>query len=69
MEQITVCGLVIVVFGLWAEFEPAVKAAVKMIRTSAFMKDVFTHTAVRQPVSMSRMPTCLAKLSHYREGV
>lgn len=65
MEPITVCGLVIVVFGLWVEYEPAVKAVVKMIRDSKFIKDVFTNTAVRQPVSMSRMPICLAKLSHY----
>lgn len=69
MELITVCGLVIVVFGLWVEFEPAVTAVVKMIRNGRFIKDVFTNTAVRQPVYMSKMPTCLAKLSHYREGV
>jgi hypothetical protein len=69
MELITVCGLVIVVFGLWVEFGPAVKAVVKMIRNSKFIKDVFTNTTVRQPACMSRMPTCLAKLSPYREGV
>ena len=65
MEPITLCGLVIVVFGFWVEFEPAVKAVVKMIRKSRFNKDVFTHKAVQHPVYMSRIPICLAKLSHY----
>jgi len=60
MELITLCGLVIVVFGLWVEFELAVKAVVKMIRN---------NKAVRHPVYMRRMPICLAKLPHYRESV
>ena len=60
MELITLCGLVIVVFGLWVEFELAVKAVVKMIRN---------NKAVQHPVYMSRMPICLAKLPHYRESV
>ena len=59
MELITLCGLVIVVFGLWVEFELAVKRVVKMIRS---------YKAVQHPVCMSRMPICLAKLSHYRES-
>jgi len=65
MELITLCGLVIVVFGLWVEFELAVKVVVKMIRNSKFIKDDFTKAAVRHPVYMSRMPICLAKLPHY----
>lgn len=69
MELITLCGLVIVVFGLWVEFELAVKAIVKMIRSSRFFKDAFTNKEVQHPVSMSRLPICLAKLSHYGEGV
>jgi hypothetical protein len=60
MELITLCGLVIVVFGLWVEFELAVKAVVKMIRN---------NKAVQHPVYMSRMPICLAKLPRYRESV
>ena len=65
MELITLCGLVIVVFGFWVEFELAVKAVVKMIRNSRFIKDDFTNTAVQHPVYMSRMPICLAKLSQH----
>lgn len=69
MELITLCGLVIVVFGLWVEFDLAVKAVVKMIRNSRFIKDDFTSKAVQRPVYMSRMPICLAKLPAYRQGV
>jgi len=69
MELITLCGLVIVVFGLWVEFELAVKVVVKMIRNSKLMKDDFTNTAVQHPVYMRRMPICLASSHHYREGV
>lgn len=65
MEPITLCGLVIVVFGLWVEFEPAVKVVVKTIRKSRFFKDVYAHSAVRNPVYVSRRPLCLAKPSHY----
>ena len=69
MELITLCGLVIVVFGLWVEFKLAVKAVVKMIRNSRFMKDDFKNTAVQRPAYMSRMPICLANLPSYRQGV
>jgi len=69
MELITLCGLVIVVFGLWVEFELAVKAVVKMIRNSKFIKVGFANTAVQHPDYMSRMPICLAKLPAYRQGV
>lgn len=68
MELITLCGLAIVAFGLWVELELAAKRIVKMIRNSRFMKDG-TNTPVRQPVLMVRMPMCLAKLPHYRNGV
>ena len=66
MELITLCGSVIVVFGLWVELEPAVKAVVKMIRNSRFTKDDFTNAAVQPPLYMGRMPICLAKLSPSR---
>jgi len=65
MELITLCGLVIVIFGLWVEFELAVKTVVKIIRNCKFVKDGFTNKAVRHPVYMSRMPVCLADLSQH----
>ena len=65
MEPITLCGLVIVAFGLWVEFEPAVKAIIKTIRRNKLFKDGFGSSAVQPPVYQRRMPTCLAKQSHY----
>lgn len=65
MEPITLCGLVIVVFGLWVEFEPAVRAFVKKTRTSKYLKGVYTNSAVRHPAYVGKMPICLAKTSHY----
>jgi hypothetical protein len=64
MELITLCGLVVVVFGLWVEFDLAVKAVTKIIRNSK-LKDVFANSAVRNPVYVGRMSICLAKPSHY----
>ena len=56
MEPITLCGLVIVVFGLWVEFEPAARAVVKVIRTSRFFKGIYANSAVQNPVYVSRRP-------------
>jgi hypothetical protein len=68
MELITLCGLVIVVFGLWVEFELALKAVVKMMRNCRRIKDDFAKKAVQHPVYMTRMPVCLTNLSNYSEG-
>jgi hypothetical protein len=65
MEPITLCGLVIVAFGLWVEFEPAVRRVVKTIRKNRFFTGVHAHSAVRNPVYVGRLPICLAKPSHY----
>ena len=60
MEPITLCGLVIVMFGLWVEFEPAVKTVVKAIRNSRLYKEVFSQPRV-QSAYEGRMPVCFAK--------
>jgi hypothetical protein len=39
MEPITLCGLVIVAFGLWIEFEPIVRLAEKAIYSSRLFKN------------------------------
>lgn len=65
MEPITLCGLVIVAFGLWVEFEPAVMAVVKKIHKSKFFNEVILHTPVEIPVYARRMPICVAKISHH----
>lgn len=68
MEPIALCGLVIVLFGLWVEFELAVKAVGKMIRKCRFIRDDFKNKAQQRPAYMSRMPVCLANLPSYRQG-
>ena len=65
MEAITLCGLVIVVFGLWVEVEPAVRAGVALVRKSRRFTVSSSYSPVRKPVYVSRMPICLAKLSHH----
>ena len=64
MEPITLCGLVIVLFGLWVEFEPAVRTVVKMICRSTLFKEVDSHSTVQRPAYVSKMPICLAKTFH-----
>jgi len=61
MEPITLCGLVIVMFGLWVEFEPAVKKVVKMICNSRFLKVFFSNSNVQMPVYVRRTSICATK--------
>ena len=65
MEPITLCGAVIVIFGLWIEFEPAVKAVVRVIRKSKLFISIISQSAVQRPVYVNRMPICFAKAHHY----
>jgi hypothetical protein len=64
MEPITLCGLVIVMFGLWVEIEPAVRRFAKMIRRCTLFKEVISNSTVQRPVYVSKMPICLAKGFH-----
>ena len=64
MEPITLCGLVIVAFGLWVEIEPAVMAIVRKISKSKIFTTVISTPAVQRPVYVRRMPICLAKTFH-----
>jgi len=61
MEPITLCGLVIVIFGLWVEFEPVVMAVVKMICKSRFYKVIMSQSTAQKPVCVRRIPACVAK--------
>lgn len=65
MEPITLCGAVIVMFGLWVEFEPATKAIIKMISKVNCIAEFVSNSTVRKPVYASRMPICLAKAYRY----
>lgn len=60
MEPITLCGLVIVMLGLWVEFEPAVMTVLRAIRNSRIYKEVFSQPRV-QSAYEGRIPVCFAK--------
>jgi len=64
MEPITLCGAVIVMFGLWVEFEPTLLAIAKVICKCKFFKEATLQSSVRKPVYVNRMPICLAKGFH-----
>jgi hypothetical protein len=61
MEPITLCGLIIVMFGLWVEFESVVRAVVRVIYKSKLFAEVISHSTVQRPVYVRRMPICVAK--------
>lgn len=61
MEPITLCGAVILVFGLWIEFEPKIKAAVKAVRSTTLFTEA---TKVPRPACVEKMPICFAKTTH-----
>lgn len=62
MEPITLCGLVIVMFGLWVEFEPAINVVVRTFSKNRLLTGIISNQPVRKPVYVSRMPICLAKV-------
>jgi hypothetical protein len=65
MEPITLCGAVIVMFGLWVEFEPAVKAIIRVVCRTRLVAEMMSHSTVQRPAYVRRMPICVAKTSHY----
>jgi hypothetical protein len=65
MEPITLCGAVIVLFGLWVEFEPRVVAVVRWISEIKFFAEIFPQSTARRPVYVRKLPICLAKTFHY----
>jgi len=56
MEPITLCGAVILMFGLWVEFEAELRAVKKMICTSKLFKAATSHSTGRRPAYVRRMP-------------
>jgi hypothetical protein len=65
MEPITLCGAVIVMFGLWVEFEPALRAVARTLCKSKLIAEIISQSTVQGPVYVRRMPICVAKTSHY----
>ena len=63
MEPITLCGLIIVLFGLWVEFEPAIMRVVSAIRRSR-LYTALTAQPAQQPVYGRRLPLGAARTSH-----
>ncbi len=64
MEPIVLCGLLIVLFGLWVELESAVRVFVKTVYKSRLFSGATSKSAAQKPVYVSRMPICLAKAFH-----
>ncbi len=65
MEPITLCGAVIVMFGLWVEFEPALRAVTRTICKSRFIAEIISQSTIERPTYVRRMPICVAKTSQY----
>lgn len=65
MEPITLCGLVIVCFGLWVEFEPVVNRVRKTVCGNRFFKELRFGATAQKTVYLRRMPICLAKGFQY----
>lgn len=65
MEPITLCGAVIVMFGLWVEFEPSLKKVARFILNSRLFKEFSAHSRAQRPVYGGRLPICLAKSTNY----
>jgi hypothetical protein len=65
MEPITLCGAIILAFGLWVEFEPKLRVVLRVICNSKFFKEVISKSTVQRPAYVRRMPVCVAKASHY----
>ena len=53
MEPITLCGAVILAFGLWVEIEPLVRRVLKFISNSSFLT-VVPRQSVRRPVYVKK---------------
>ena len=61
MEPITLCGLVIVMFGLWVEFEADFKTVGRVIHKFKLFTGAVSNSEAQKPVYVRRMPICLAK--------
>jgi len=61
MEPITLCGLVIVMFGLWVEFEPGLKSIARAVCKCRLFAGIISPATVQRPVYQGKMPICVAK--------
>lgn len=61
MEPITLCGVVIVVFGLWVEFEPGLHSIARKVCKYKFFNEIISPPTAHRPVDLRKMPICVAK--------
>jgi hypothetical protein len=52
-------------FGLWVEFEPALRGVTRTIRKSRLIAEIISQSTVERPAYVRRMPICVAKTFHY----
>lgn len=50
MEPITLCGAIIVAFGLWVEFEPVIMRVARAISTYSSVKTMTSSITEKQPL-------------------
>ena len=62
MEPITLCGTLIVIFGLWVEFEAPIMAVIRWVSKFMVSGDAIMQSSVQRPVYVGRLPICVAKL-------
>lgn len=55
MEPITLCGVVILVFGLWVELEPTIVKLAKAISNSNIMTALTSSSPVQKPLYVKYM--------------
>jgi hypothetical protein len=60
MEPITLCGAIIVAFGLWVEFEPVIMRVARAISTCCAIKTMPSPTVAQQPLYLRN----IAGISH-----
>jgi len=60
MEPITLCGVIMVMFGLWDEFGATVKSMPKRIGICKPSTRASANLSTQKVVYRSRMPICLA---------
>lgn len=61
MEPITLCGAVVIAFGLWVELEPKLRTVARVIRKCRLFTGINSQSTAQRPVNLRRMPICVAK--------
>lgn len=66
--ELTLCGLAVVLFALWVEFELAVKTVGKMIRNRRCNgKGAAANRTANQTAFITSLPICLDSLPRYQK--